>query len=261
MNRRALLCLLILALSIFAPAPPARALSGRININSASAKELASLPFIGKKRARDIIGLRRHLGPFSKAEDLLAAGSIGPLTLAAISPYIKFSGQNTIHRKSALDSHRTIITRPGQIMLLADREFFPVLSSMIDSAHRSIDIGMYFFKSGKGKTNRLIKALTKARRRGVAVRVMLEDSAYNDELDRENRITAKRLGRAGIKVRFDTPRPTTHVKAVVIDHRFTFICSHNLTNSALGHNHELSLLIDDRTLAAQVSDYLKLIFR
>ncbi len=242
---------------------PAPALDGKLNINTATITELDSLPFIGKNRARDIIGLRQRQGHLSKPEDLLAAGSLGPLTLAAISPYIQFKGTDSLTR-SGLESHRTIITRPGQVMLLADREFFPVLFSLIGSAHHSVDVGMYLFKLGKGKNNkttRLLREMRRIRARGIMVRVMLEESDYNDKLNHENHQTATRLRRAGIMVKFDRPRPTTHVKTVVIDRRYTFLGSHNFTNSALGRNHELSLLIDDRTLAAQVSDYLDAVFR
>jgi len=246
------------AVLFLAPHPAAASLSGRINVNTATAAELARLPFIGPDRARDIVGLRRRQGPFSRPEDLLAAGSIGPLTLAAIRPYIKFRGKSDLRAKTALKTSRTIVTRPGQVMLLADQELFPVLISLIDRAERSIESGMYLFKLGRSKsrTGRIARALIAARRRGVGVRVLLETSDYNDKLNEENLKTAARLRRAGIKVRFDSPGTTTHVKAMVIDHRYTVIGSHNLTASALGRNHELSLLIDDRGLAAQVEDYL-----
>ncbi len=258
-----LAALIILGLTLFLPGQ-AEALKGRLNINTATAGDLEKLPFIGKNRAHDIIGLRQRQGYFSKPEDLLAAGSIGPLTLAAITPYIKFKGANDLEKtKNGLDSRKTVITRPGQVMLLADREFFPVLFSLINSAHHSVDVGMYLFKTGKasrGKTARLLREMARARDRGAMVRVMLEQSDYNDNLNRENRETAARLRRSGIKVVFDRPRTTTHVKAVVIDRRFTLLGSHNLTNSALGRNHELSLMIDDPTLAGQVSDYLDTVF-
>ncbi len=257
---RILAAVVIAILICLSPRPAAAALSGRINVNTATAKELARLPFIGPDRARDIVSLRRRHGPFTRPEDLLAAGSIGPLTLAAIRPYIRFRGKSNL-KKTTLEATRTIITRPGQVMLLADKELFPVLISLSGRAQRSIHCVMYLFKLGskKGRAARLVRALIAARRRGVEVRVMLERSDYNDKLNKENRRTAARLKRAGIEVNFDSPRTTTHVKAMVFDHRYTVIGSHNLTGAALGHNHELSLLIDDRELASQVEDYLRLI--
>jgi phosphatidylserine/phosphatidylglycerophosphate/cardiolipin synthase-like enzyme len=43
---------------------------------------------------------------------------------------------------------------------------------------------------------------------------------------------------------------------VVIDDRFCFIGSHNLTHSALVHNHEFSLLLDNRRLADELDSYI-----
>ena len=60
----------------------------------------------------------------------------------------------------------------------------------------------------------------------------------------------------GIKVNFDSPKTTTHTKLVVIDRRYSMVGSHNFTHAALKYNNELSLLIDDRDLAQQLTDYM-----
>ena len=57
------------------------------------------------------------------------------------------------------------------------------------------------------------------------------------------------LRRNKISVYFDSRKTTTHTKIVVIDKRFCFIGSHNMTHSALAYNHEFSLLIDNLSLA------------
>jgi phosphatidylserine/phosphatidylglycerophosphate/cardiolipin synthase-like enzyme len=64
------------------------------------------------------------------------------------------------------------------------------------------------------------------------------------------------MSEAGIKVRFDAPKTTTHVKALVIDGRYVYMGSHNLTQSALKYNNELSIMIDSAELAAEVTAYL-----
>jgi phosphatidylserine/phosphatidylglycerophosphate/cardiolipin synthase-like enzyme len=78
-----------------------------------------------------------------------------------------------------------------------------------------------------------------------------------DSLNRDNHETARQLRRGGVKVLFDDPRRTTHVKATVIDDRYVFIGSHNLTHSALSRNNELSVVIDSPELAREVTAYLK----
>ena len=49
-----------------------------VNINSAGADELISLPGIGAAKAEAIIAHRRENGPFSSAQDLLEIKGIGP---------------------------------------------------------------------------------------------------------------------------------------------------------------------------------------
>jgi phosphatidylserine/phosphatidylglycerophosphate/cardiolipin synthase-like enzyme len=143
--------------------------------------------------------------------------------------------------------------------LLADSDYFPALMGSVRNARRSIDLVMYLWKltkSPKNKPRQLVRALGDARRRGVEVRVVLENSEYDRDINRANQETALLLKQERIKVFFDSQSITTHAKLAIIDGRFIFLGSHNLTQSALGHNHELSILLDDPTLAARLTAYL-----
>ena len=64
-------------------APAAVAKSGpQIDINTASAAELAQLKGIGKKRAAQIVKDREENGPFSSPQDLTRIKGIGPKTVS-----------------------------------------------------------------------------------------------------------------------------------------------------------------------------------
>ncbi|BCO07704.1 hypothetical protein GF1_00800 [Desulfolithobacter dissulfuricans] len=63
----ALVLLLFLATAAFA----------KVNINSADAKELATLPGIGKAKAEAIIRYRQEKGNFKTIEDLIKVKGIG----------------------------------------------------------------------------------------------------------------------------------------------------------------------------------------
>ena len=124
---------------------------------------------------------------------------------------------------------------------------------------------MYVFKTTGGRTNpaSIIKdALIKAAQRGVAIKVLLErESGPESTINSENEYTARRLAKGGVTVYFDSPRERTHAKAIVIDSRYTFIGSHNLTSSALQHNREISLLIDSEDVAKETARYIEEMIR
>jgi phosphatidylserine/phosphatidylglycerophosphate/cardiolipin synthase-like enzyme len=92
------------------------------------------------------------------------------------------------------------------------------------------------------------------------IHVVLEGGRdATSSVDQDNRETAQRLRRAGIDVSFDSPRRTNHTKAVVIDRTYTFLGSHNLTNSALKYNHELSLFVHSPELSREILHYITML--
>jgi phosphatidylserine/phosphatidylglycerophosphate/cardiolipin synthase-like enzyme len=145
--------------------------------------------------------------------------------------------------------------------LLRNQEYAEALSLGIRNARESIVCSFYLFKITDARSNqprRIAEELIRARRRGVAVTVILEKGGNaRDNLNTENRRTAALLSRGGVRVFFDSPRITTHNKVVVIDNRYLYLGSHNLTQSALEHNNELSVLIDSPEMAAEVKAYLE----
>jgi len=64
--------------------PPSKPL----NLNVATADQLAQLPGIGPKTAQSIVDFREKSGPFRRVEDLLAIRGISRKKLDAIRPYV-----------------------------------------------------------------------------------------------------------------------------------------------------------------------------
>ena len=62
----------------------------RINVNTATTKELEKLPGIGPVLARRIVEYRQQHGYFRQLSDLLLVRGIGPKTLQRIAPYVAF---------------------------------------------------------------------------------------------------------------------------------------------------------------------------
>ncbi len=61
----------------------------RVNINSANAKQIASLPGIGPKMAERIIAFRSQNGDFKQIEDLQRIKGIGKKVFDKIKPFIE----------------------------------------------------------------------------------------------------------------------------------------------------------------------------
>jgi phosphatidylserine/phosphatidylglycerophosphate/cardiolipin synthase-like enzyme len=148
----------------------------------------------------------------------------------------------------------------GRVTLLKNRDYAEAFIRGIREARSSIVISTYLFKVADAANNvprRIAEELINARRRGVAVTVILESSAdRTDNLNRENHHAADILARGGVKVFFDSPRITSHAKVAVIDGRYVYLGSHNLTQGALVHNNELSVFVDSPEMAAEVRSYL-----
>ncbi len=71
-------------------AAPADSSNGKINVNTATAEELKSLPGIGEARAEAIVAYREEYGLFTEYNDLLKIDGIGNGILEEIAPYIVF---------------------------------------------------------------------------------------------------------------------------------------------------------------------------
>lgn len=148
----------------------------------------------------------------------------------------------------------------SKVVMLADHKYFDALISGIRKAEKDITGCFFLFKASEVRSNlpmAIVNELIAARKRGVNVSIELEQAASGKGVVYEqNRKAATLMTDAGIRVRFDAPKTITHVKAMVIDRRYVYIGSHNLTQSALKYNNELSVMIDSPEFASEVTSYL-----
>lgn len=162
-------------------------------------------------------------------------------------------------------SHSIGQTSDCRATLLKNRDYFPTLAKAIDDAKNEIVMSFFLFKTNGYRSNypdRLLNHLIRATERGVKVKVLLEiGKNSNSQINKNNTETAKRLRKGGIDVSFDRPTTRTHTKVVVIDRRYTFLGSHNLTSSAMKYNNELSILIDSPKVAGETLGYINSLYR
>lgn len=152
--------------------------------------------------------------------------------------------------------HRLSPVTAASVRLLLDDAYFTALVPALRQARQRIDIAMFVFKVNNAfPDNRpamIVRELADAAKRGVKVQVVLERSKKDQKINATNEQVTKLLRHAGVTVRFDSPRTTSHGKLVVIDRRLVFLGSHNFTHSALSRNHEISVLMEDSGLAQQL---------
>lgn len=148
----------------------------------------------------------------------------------------------------------------GKVTMLQDHRYYDALISGIRKAKKDITGCFFLFKASEAKNNlpmAIVRELIAAKNRGINVAIELEQAATGKgTVYEQNRKAASMMAEAGIKVRFDAPKKITHVKAMVIDGRYVYVGSHNLTQSALKFNNELSVMIDSPDFAAEVASYL-----
>jgi hypothetical protein len=122
------------------------------------------------------------------------------------------------------------VPRPGETPALPVTGIFiepgdgraPLLDE-IQAARQSIDLEVYIISDEV-----ILQSLEDARRRGVDVRVMLEEHPFGGGGGQDEMLT--RLESAGIAVRWGNPVfRFTHIKMMVVDDAVTIIMNQNLT--------------------------------
>lgn len=70
-----------------------------VNVNTASADELARLPRVGPSLAGKIVTHREQNGPFKRTEDLMEVKGIGEKMFTTLKPHVSVSGPTTLTEK------------------------------------------------------------------------------------------------------------------------------------------------------------------
>ena len=74
------------------------ALTGMVNVNTASLEELQLLPGVGESRARSILELRKQRGGFKSLDQLVEVKGIGDILLDRLRPHLTLKGKTTARK-------------------------------------------------------------------------------------------------------------------------------------------------------------------
>ncbi len=98
-------------------------------------------------------------------------------------------------------------------------------------------------------------------KRGVKVEIILETDINSD--NRCNKVIPLIFKHTllkhykNLKIFFDDPLKRSHQKIVLIDGYIVFLGSHNITQSALKYNNEVSVLIKSKDIYKKLKNYLE----
>lgn len=133
-------------------------------------------------------------------------------------------------------------------LLVAPDDGAHALLTWLRGAEYSIDIMVYLLSSDE-----IVAELLAARRRGVTVRVLLEEDPVGG--GESNRLAAQKLAAAGVAVRWASAAfRFTHAKVMLADGARAAVMTLNLTPSSMRSNREFAVLIEDRAVVRALAE-------
>jgi phosphatidylserine/phosphatidylglycerophosphate/cardiolipin synthase-like enzyme len=189
--------------------------------------------------------MRKPLTPWTLALLIVAvlSGLATTLTGQTLSPAVARPGPEThspINAQSSTGEGVQVLyvgfTPPGGVA--------QNIVQAIDQAQNEVLVQAYGFTH-----NAIAQALVRAHRRGVSVRVLLDQKS-----DSSNRYVMGLLTDAGVSMRLDGAHAISHNKVIVIDGKVLVTGSFNFTNSAETRNAENVLILRGAALAQTYRD-------
>lgn len=142
--------------------------------------------------------------------------------------------------------------------ILKDEKIRGELLQGIREAQREILIATYKMdyneRASKRHLNALVEALHQASKRGVHVRCLLNMDKENTQIGRINARASRLLEKRGVILRKGERGRTIHAKLVIIDEEIVIVGSHNLSESSLCRNFEISLRFRDPVIALDLKE-------
>jgi cardiolipin synthase len=148
----------------------------------------------------------------------------------------------------------------GIIVPLNSFDYSRRLPGLIREARKRVWVIMYdarVYKAGThNPTAEIYSALSSAQVRGLDVRVILEKSGFNDELNTTNAQTAQLLSNEKVPVRWDNESVITHAKLVISDDK-VITGSSNWNARSLRVNNEVNALVAIPVLTNYFASYFE----
>ncbi len=153
-----------------------------------------------------------------------------------------------------------LLAYQAEVQNISSEKYFEAALKEISEAKSTIIVAMYLVSSlpdqPNSQPNQLLNALIKAKDRGVAVKVILDQNINFEAESSEDAVTSNKnqqayelLKKNNVPVFFDTSDIYTHAKAIIIDNETVILGSTNWSKAALTRNNEASAVIRSREFA------------
>jgi len=137
--------------------------------------------------------------------------------------------------------------------------FYIRILELARKSKKSINLIQYVFGISENRewqrSNKFLKALVEAKRRGVEIRVIFDRPRVHAPNTKTNIKCALRLKEFGIETRALAIHKTLHLKMVIFDREIFLAGSHNLTNSSLYSPFELSFEYSGKEIVGAAECY------
>jgi len=146
----------------------------------------------------------------------------------------------------------------GLLKTLRDDTYFDAAHPLVQAATKRVLLLVYGFHMNPrypdSDVHKMAWALADAKKRGVEVRVILEESDYNRTLDEMNHDAADYLTSQGVDVRFDPPEKISHAKLLVVDDT-AIVGSNNWGHGGFHMYHEVGGVTNRAGAVSKLADY------
>ena len=144
------------------------------------------------------------------------------------------------------------------IEVINDRDYFPAVHSLLDSAESSIHISMfsltYYLEYPDSNVNMLLEDLAEAHDSGLDVKVIVDE--WPEDVDKG----VAYLEARGVPVRYDSKNQSTHTKLIIIDSTAVVVGSTNWRYYSMDKNHEANVIILSSDIAEDFENYFNTIW-
>lgn len=144
---------------------------------------------------------------------------------------------------------------------VVDREYYPVVHSLIKEARKSIHIVMFEFfyypEYPESYINILSDDIVTAKRGGVDVKIIVEggEDFLGDNFRKKVMKVIPYFKENEVSIRFDPVGVTTHSKLIIVDGETVVVGSTNWTYYAFDKNYETNVLIKSKVVASDFEKY------